>query len=411
MKSSPFTAEYRLKVVGESTAEAGSGLVTFSDYGIELAPQKGAPIDIRFSDISDWGAEEYCVHMSLTDGTVLELLKLARRFDEFSDTFRSCRQRHFSSSLLLEEGEQLNFDGFFEHLAASGESLSSGACSISLQKTSLACFPDSRLPFLVAYGSMLEALRDQALYGVAILCDNGERLNFFRLARRTDEFASALDERNGALAIRQSSAVAALAPHLGAMALRKCTSLLRDGVPAGKDELETAVPGFWDALWLSGFCEDRREYAEALLTKASAVFVVLKETGPWGAGEDTPAALLDRRLLYLFQIGATLVVETPSNDDSATYIFAVTGDCRNFARDLCRALAAIQFRREPVYLPESALYKPPYNCYAEAIRILPALAHLRSAFLGRAIHRSVDSWLHEVTSAYAKVDSNCAAGN
>lgn len=398
----PFPAEYRLTIAGDANTETGSAMVTFAEVGISVAPKNSTPIDLHFSDISAWKYEDYCVTITLTDGTAVELLKLARRGDEFIDTFRSCRQTHFMTALLLEEGEQLNFAGAFEYRAAPGEMLSSGSCLLVLQKTSLACFPDNHLPFLVPYGLIREALQDQALYGVKIACGPGESLALFRLARRTDELARSLDERRSALAIRQSSALAALAPQLGAIPLRRCAALLRDGVPVEQKELEGAAPGFWETLWQSGFCEERRSYAEALLAKATAAYVVLKETGPWGAGEETPAALADRRLMYLFQIGDALVLESPANDDAATYIFRITGEVLEFTQNLCRALSTIQFRREPIYLPAAALDKPPHNRYAEALRILPALADLRRAFMGRAVHKTLDSWLQDVNNAVAK---------
>jgi hypothetical protein len=132
---------------------------------------------------------------------------------------------------------------------------------------------------------MLEVTKDQELYGVGIGCDDGGKLVLTRFAKRTDELMRALEERRAALAARQSLALAALAPGTGAIPLRKCASLLRDGVPAGRTELETAAPGFWDMVWSTGFCEERREYAEALRASSKEVYIVLRDGR--GAAEDS----------------------------------------------------------------------------------------------------------------------------
>lgn len=401
-RETPFAAEYRLTIAGESGAESGACSVAFPDCGIRVTPQGGVSIEIRFSEIVWWRAEDFTIDINLSDGTVVSLTKLARRYDEFIDTFRTARRDHFLTALLLEEGEHLDIDGAFELQNSAGDIVSSGACSISLQRTSLACFPDQSLPFLLPYGSIIEIAHDQELYGIRITCDDGRVLILIRFARRTDELQRTIEELRSALYGRQSCALSALAPAIGAIPLRKIATLLRDGVPAGRQELESVAPGFWDALWNTGFYEKRREYADALLAQASEACVVIKETGSWGATEEIPVALADRRMLYLFRIDNALIVEAPSNDDAATYIFKITGDDREFRRTLCRALATIQFRREPIYLPEAELAKPPHDRYAEAVRILPGLSAVRAAFRGRAIHNSLESWQQAVRDAMGK---------
>jgi len=400
--SPPFAAEYRLTITGEPVTESGVCSVTFPEGGIRVTPHGNVSIEVNYSEITGWLTEDYRLDLNLADGTELSLSKLARRYDECIDTFRSNRREYFFNALLLEEGEHLDIAGAFELQNPTGEVIAAAACSLSLQSTSLACFPDTSLPFLVPYGSIIEIAHDQELYTITLTCTDGRKLSLIRFARRSDELLRCLEEHRAALYGRQSLALSALAPHTGAIPLRKVASLLRDGVPAERKELESAAPGFWDALWRAGFCEERREYADSLLAKATEMYVVVKETGPWGASEDTPAALADRRLLYLFQIGSALVVEAPSTDDAATYIFKIKGESRDFARTLCRALAAIQFRREPIYLPEAELGKPPFDRYAEAVRVLPALTDTRSAFIGRAIHNSFDSWTRTICEAIAR---------
>jgi len=135
------------------------------------------------------------------------------------------------------------------------------------------------------------------------------------------------------------------------------------------------------------------------------------------AGEDS-----DTEMLYWFifplrppggagvpQIAAW---ETTSRSGRATYFFRLfspeearaSGEPAQAAaaldravRTLNRGLVLLNFRRSPIYLPDNALeMQPLYRRYAIACRKLPAVRFLRSAFLGRALHTSPQSWQQQV---------------
>ena len=72
-------------------------------------------------------------------------------------------------------------------------------------------------------------------------------------------------------------------------------------------------------------------------------------------------------------------------------------------RELNRALILLNFRREPIYLPNDALeIQPRYRRYAIAGRKIPELRRLRASFLGRAIHVSLPAWQKQFESFLAK---------
>jgi hypothetical protein len=58
----------------------------------------------------------------------------------------------------------------------------------------------------------------------------------------------------------------------------------------------------------------------------------------------------------------------------------------------------INFRREPIYLPEDRLDNPKYVQYRFAVVKMPSLKTLRTLFIGRIIHSSFDQWKSDVTS-------------
>jgi hypothetical protein len=72
-------------------------------------------------------------------------------------------------------------------------------------------------------------------------------------------------------------------------------------------------------------------------------------------------------------------------------------------RQLNRAIVLLNFRREPIYLPDdSLLLQPRFRRYAIACRKLPELVRLRASFLGRAIHTSPEAWRKQFDSYLAE---------
>jgi len=61
-----------------------------------------------------------------------------------------------------------------------------------------------------------------------------------------------------------------------------------------------------------------------------------------------------------------------------------------------RCMIDINFRREPVYLPNEKLEEPAYYRYNVAAQKLPSLRLLRDLYIGRVIHASPEQWKTDV---------------
>jgi len=68
----------------------------------------------------------------------------------------------------------------------------------------------------------------------------------------------------------------------------------------------------------------------------------------------------------------------------------------NFIKRMNRGMLAINFRREPIYLPNERLEEPQYQKYQFAIAKIPALRELRQLFIGRVIHGTPEQWKNDV---------------
>ncbi len=91
----------------------------------------------------------------------------------------------------------------------------------------------------------------------------------------------------------------------------------------------------------------------------------------------------------------------------ATYFFRITGRDRyknykdikeidiltdEFIKKLNKAMLAINFRREPIYLSDEKLKEPQYLKYQYAMAKIPAISELRELFISRVIHSSSEQW-------------------
>jgi hypothetical protein len=61
-------------------------------------------------------------------------------------------------------------------------------------------------------------------------------------------------------------------------------------------------------------------------------------------------------------------------------------------------MLGINFRREPIYLPDETLRKPDFVHYLFSVRRLPELRELRELFVGRVIHYNAQQWQTDLQS-------------
>ncbi|HET6439100.1 MAG TPA: hypothetical protein VFG59_13615 [Anaeromyxobacter sp.] len=414
----PFPARSSIRPAPGAGAEEGPCTVELGGGALTIAPQAGPPLRIRFTEIERWEVADYAVTLDLSGGARVVLSALGKRLEPFRRALPAARKEHLGEALLLEErGPAGEESGEFRWAGGETE-----ACRVRLQKTSLIVFPRQTLPFLVGYGEVKESSFDAQSFAVVLRLRDLRRLELVRFGKRTEALLAGLSERMDALASRALAALGALAPDLSALSLRELGALLPDGLPAARAEIERAAPGAWEAMFARAFAAGaRRDAASHLLGRAQSAFLAVKETHPPDAADGEPPAcegeppgeesdtgpaaspgprpgstlpdeLAGRQILYLFQVGSALALEVPSSTESATYLFRSGVDPAGSARAIVRALAAIQFRREPISLPEEQLLGGRGARYALALKLVPELRAAREAFLGRAVHAGAEAW-------------------
>ncbi len=431
----PIPARFALRGPAEvRPSDEGECTVALSEGALAVSPAAGPPLRVRLREIARWTVADYAVTLELESGARLVLCAVGKRLDAFCRALPAARVEYFGEALLLRErGAAAEESGEFRWRGETAE-----ACRLRLQRTSLVVFPRQSLPFLVGYGEATGLGFDPEAYAVVLTLLDGRVLELLRFGKRTDALRAGLSERLDALAARALRALGALAPDLDALALRRAGALLRDGIAASHAALEQAAPGAWDAVLCRAFADaGRREAALHLAGRADEAWLAVKEvdpepaggegagvpeppeplagavdsSGPEGAREpdasaqpspDLPPELAGRQVLYLFKLGRAMALEVPSSTESATYLFRAGTDPGRTARELTRALAAIQFRREPISLPDDALASGRGARYGEALRLVPELRAARAAFLGRAVHSGAEAWRKALEAALSR---------
>ena len=424
----PFRGRFRLSETGAARSQQEQECtIELNDDGLTVTPPAGAALPVAFAEISTWEAQDYVIGFDLAEGRQLEIFYLAKRYEELCSAFREMRRDHFLKALLFEErGDGAIEAGVVRRCGVQGEVELEGPGHVRLQRTSVVVIPDQARPFLVPYGEVESIDFDPEAYVLRLGQGVYGTLELARFGKRTDALRRGLQERVDALSARTARTLALVAPDLSPSVLRQVGGVMRDGVAASREELERAAPGFWAALWQVGFLPARRPFVEALAVRADAQLVAIKETAPETeesapTEEHAPATKADvedlkaepeiptlwttRQLLYFFVVGNAVVLEVPTQEDSATYVYASGGKPERRVRELCRSLSMVQFRREPVFLDEAALNSPKGLRYREAMRTLEDLRQVRAAFAGRAIHSSLAAWERDLSTACAA----CAA--
>lgn len=401
------------EALGAETAAVSAG-VRAGEEGIDLLPDSGKALFISYREMLEITPSDYRVEISLGKGARLTLMNLGRSFDDLVRTLRASRNELTLRDMLMHE--QLLRQGVKAELSV-GDAGSSARISTPVEarlyQTALVLVPESRDPVRIPYG-FVEDIRDED-YRLVIRVEGEGDYTLSRMGRHHDDFRRTLAGAMNDLALESQAMLGELAPGVEQPAIRRAASLMRDGRAAARRDLDAIDPLIWprleSGLEAVGISEEYR-FLRSMMG-AGDVFIGFKrglasESGGdyiWflvpliGTGPDAP--------------GNAMAMEAGDSEGGsrATYFFRITGrdDYRlvhgtgakeelaaRSAETLNRCLLAVNFRREPIYLPDERLVEPQYARYWHSVRTLPELKQLRKLFIGRVIHSSPEQWKADV---------------
>lgn len=396
----------------EAEVVAGGGSpataeVTLADDGLRIAA--GEPLTLPYVDIDELLDDDYTLRLTMADGSAVALSKMGRAYGQVLADLRAARDAALERALLLRGvGLTDTFPAMLDDVAV----------QIRLYQDLLVVVPERGTMFGVPYSFVDVVGFDPDAYQVVVWLDDGTTLRFAKLAKRTQEFHDELRRLLDALAQRTEATLRALAPDAPAAALAKAASLLRDGRAAQRRAID---PALWPLLEqaVAGADELRASY-EHLAARAPDGWTAfgLKAVTTVAEGETPDASATDRWFFCpLTRDGAPLnavAQEVTSQHGHATYVFRLMDDARfaslsgdaladEVARAIARlnrALLLLNFRREPIMLPDEQMTGEDAK-YRVAMRKLGYLREARALFVGRAIHNA--TWAEQLDALLATI--------
>ncbi|MBZ5516534.1 MAG: hypothetical protein LAN62_17135 [Acidobacteriia bacterium] len=451
---SSFSGKFRYAQPGGSPGQAGACQVSFDEETLTLIPQGGPPITFDLGDIDAFTPGEYDLTLALYTGNKVTLEQFGKAFQNLRHDLLEAYRQRLVECLLLEDLEEIaRFEGF-AWLDSPRRTLSSPA-EFRLYRSNLAILPTQTAGFQWRLANIDAIDFNEASYTVTLRSED-ESLSVTKLAKRTREFQDRLREAMTRLSEQGAQALHRVFPFLTPNQFQQVAQLMKEGRAAALSSLKAIHPQTEKALAENVVDAKLRPYFKALLshvppgmlyagfklireepeeepetpTEEAEIEVSAAATGeaPVETTEPSPEETAtedeeeEEPVLHWFffplaseqnpsQPGNVVAWETTSRGGRATYFFRIEPSPVSAGatpldaaiRELNRAIVLLNFRREPIYLPDDTLtLQPRYRRHVIACRKIPELRRLRASFLGRAIHTSLAVWQKQVDPFLAK---------
>jgi len=449
-----------------SVLPAGPCRVSFEAETLTFTPASGAPLALDFGDIDVFLPGEYELTLTLYTGERILLNQFGKTFQNLCHDLLEAYRKRLLQCLLLEDLEEITrFDGSAR--LESPERAFASPAELRLYKSNLAVLPTQAMGMQWRLADIDAVSFDETAWTVTIASGDqrltisklAKRTEEFR-----ERLTTAVDElaQQGAEAVHgifpflspeQFQQAALLMKEGRAAPLAKLRAIHpQTGQALQTNVVDAKLKPYFDALrahvpagnYYAGFKLLRKTEGQPGKDQAAqtgeAEGIDFANIGAEAGTQDGPETAPEPDaegggpgeappILHWFflplatepgaQFPKNLVAwEATSRSGRATYFFrlvppeqaAQLQDASKSAalietaiRQLNRAIVLLNFRREPIYLPDdSLLLQPSFRRYAIACRKLPELVRLRSSFLGRAIHTTPEAWQKQFESYLAK---------
>jgi hypothetical protein len=414
-------------------AANGKAQAAIETETLSLMTESGAAQVLTLRDIAGISHGNHTIELLLGSGEKWSFSGLGYGYDDFLRILHQNRNELILFDMLADEAVLIpDIAGETEILEGSGRARLQGKCRVRLYRTSLAVLPLQGEIMRVPLGCLKEDVRVEN-YRLLLETDSGDKIAFFKLGGQLDLLRKSLADALAGLAIATRNYLKELLPKAKPEALAAAASLLRDGKAALRSRIEDLAPGLWRELETKIIAAEIGESYRHLLSLGQA------EKVAFGFKRGLMGSLSGDMIWFLIPIfsvdpaipgnavameagvirnagdgeEATAVGEEPmiGGGGKATYFFRLLsrgeyGAVANAGKleqqfeewisRFNRAMLAVNFRREPVYLSNEKLQQPEYRHYRFSLRQLPELQMLRDHFIGRVIHRNQDQWQTDV---------------
>lgn len=360
--------------------------------------------EVPFAEINALILVDYVITVKI-DGGDYVFSKMGRWCQPFYDALRDAYNKAVLRALFVKSTPILTAAGNYRH--TENDILDSGTAPFHVYANSIVALPPDlgarRVPLCFVSGM------DKGEYELTLKLNTGETYTYAKLGYNTSPFAEAVEKQIRELRERSLSAVKELDPTLTATQASQIAILMPPGASAPFGRLSAIAPSFAAALEarLAGtravesyqafkeFCGRERIYVGFKKSQAASDSVT-----DGGHTETTPPVPYLLWLIAPSPDGKFAAVEF-AEADSATFVYCAAGGFDAFAAKLNRALEAIDFKREVIYMSDEELRKPENADYYMAAKRTAALQFVRANFVGRIIHSGAETWKRKLTELWS----------
>ncbi|MCD1294613.1 hypothetical protein CUJ83_06315 [Methanocella sp. CWC-04] len=430
---------YELSDGKGNTMANGEATAALEEDTVTILPHLGEPILFSPREITRLSAKDYRLSLSLGADELLSLYDLGYAYEDFTKAL--CRLRNevlLKDMLMHEKVREKGFEAEHVLVDGAGNEISSGICEPRFFETALVILPEIGEPFRMPYSHISETKEES--YAIVIGTEDGNKVRLSAMGHQFDPFKSSLSKAMAELSQRTQAWLKELVPGLDSSGIRKASRLLKDGRSARKCDLDSISPLIWKSLEKKISSAGLKDEYDTLrsMARQDHISIGIKRglfgevTGEYiwylipvydtDAKKPGNAVIMGSALLEdkegedegEIEAGSgadeaenTLEGDEGKSDGKATYVFRIMERkiyseikdleeldraADSMIRTINDSMAAINFRREPVYLPEEKLYEPKYVKYLYSIQRLPQLRTLRKAYVGRVVHTSPEQW-------------------
>lgn len=419
-----LTARIILKSQGVVQVSETSAKIILQKESFSIFPENWGTYLFSYREIIDIIPEDYKLRFSLNKGQELEISQLGYQYEDFTRIFIKLRNAMILKDLLFQETlKKSGLEADFLYLDESGLEKQKGKAEFEFYQTSLVILPERGELIKIPFSDILETKTDN--FQIEIIIAKGGKVIISKLGEKFDLFKEILNSCLNEIVLNVQNFIKGIWPEVDFSTLNKISGLIKEGKAIERGEIEIMAPEFWEKLEKSLMKTEIKEEYEFLksIGEQEKIYLGFKK-GLMGK--------LTGDYLWFFipiysqdksKLGNAIAFETTGEKETgrATYFFRILNRNEYKTADKTQiesridsliskinlGLLAINFRREPIYLPEEKLEEPDYVKYKFSMAKIPEIKLMRELFIGRVIHRDDEQWQKGVSDLLVfNVNSN-----
>lgn len=407
-------ASYSLSDETEQVTAKGDAQVKLAEENISVLPKFGESLLFSLRDILEISEIDYKISLTLTSKERLTIFNLGYKHEDFLRILARLRNEVLLKDMLVHETlRKSGVEAEFVYFDDSNNEKQKGKCELRLYETAMVLIPEKGELVRIPYSDISDVREED--FNLTITTDFGEKFVLSKMGKQFDPFTKTLSDLMNELFLKVQSSLKELPPKADPSIIRRAARFMKEGKAARRSEIESVSPELWIELEKKLDVAGIKEEYDFLKSLAQ------KEKMCIGLKRGLLGDLTGEYIWFLIPIystnpkepGNAIAMEAISDEGGgkATYFFKIVSrkdypnfknieelhrEVDNFIKRINRCMLAINFRREPIYLPDEKLEEPQYQKYKFAIAKIPALRELRKLFIGRVIHSSPEQWKKDV---------------